>query len=56
MSGYRRACSRIGDRLKIVAHFHTASKAGWDSTATGAPCFDALPDLRDMLAMLQADG
>lgn len=44
-----------GNRLKIVAHFHTASRASWDSTATGAPCFDTLPDLSDMLAMLQAD-
>jgi hypothetical protein len=44
-----------GVRLEIVAHFHTASKAAWDCTAAGAVCYDSLPDLFDVLAMLQAD-
>jgi hypothetical protein len=45
-----------GGRREIVAHFHTASKAAWDPAVAGAACYDGLPDLSDILAILQADG
>jgi len=45
-----------GGRMQVVAHLHTASKAAWDATATGAPCHDTQPDFPALLALLRADG
>lgn len=40
-------------QLKVVAHLHTASIASWDPTVLVGHCFDAVPDITELVSVLR---
>lgn len=40
--------------LEIVAHLCVASKAAWNSTLLQGACYDELPNLSELISLLQA--
>ena len=41
--------------LEIVTHLCVASKAAWDPTPFQVACYEALPELPELISLLQAD-
>lgn len=44
------------DKLQIVAHLCTASRAAWDSSLLEGACYDELPDLSAFIALIVETG